>query len=136
MGPGTGVMGEMYVLARSKGVSRDRGLWLRKRIWWTLNDRYRRESDDPSPADVCPWPATAERSNMEAILDMLRDGEVEPGGMVEEGELLRLLGRFDQAIAVLKAVPSDGRSEIRALKLEKLALNGDAQVRLLSQHVW
>ncbi len=31
----------MYVLARSKGISRPRVLWLRKRIWWGLNDRYR-----------------------------------------------------------------------------------------------
>ena len=31
----------VYVLARSKGVSSDRILWLRKRIWWGLRDRYR-----------------------------------------------------------------------------------------------
>jgi hypothetical protein len=53
---------------------------------------------------------------MEAILDMLRDDEVQPWSRIQQGELLRLLGRFDEAVAVLKAVPADGHSEVRAVK--------------------
>lgn len=30
-----------YVLANSGGLSIDRILWLRRRIWWQLNDRFR-----------------------------------------------------------------------------------------------
>ena len=53
-----------------------------------------------------------------------------------QGELLRLLGRFDEAIEVLKAVPADGHSEMREVKIEKLARNGDNQVRTLSAPAW
>jgi len=45
----------VYVLARSKGVSRDRVLWLRNRIWWGLNDRYRSLSDGWPLHDVPSW---------------------------------------------------------------------------------
>jgi hypothetical protein len=77
-----------------------------------------------------------ERSNMEAILDMLRDDGDAPWSMIQQGELLRLLGRFDEAITVLKAVPADGHSEVRAVKIERLAQRGDVQVRELSPPPW
>ena len=126
----------VHVLARSEGVSRDQLLWLRKRIWWSLNDRYRRRVDGSPVPDVPSWLEADERANMQAILDMLREGEVLPGEMIQQGELLRLLGRFDEAVAVLEAVPADGHSEVRAVKIERLARSGDAQVRLLSAPTW
>lgn len=122
----------VYVLSRSKGVGRGRLLWLRNRIWWGLNDRYRSQSDGSPVLEASSWPATAERSNMEVILDILRDGEQQPGSMIQQGELLRLLGRFDEAIALLRAVPADGHSEVRAVKIERLARSGDTQVRELN----
>jgi hypothetical protein len=121
----------VYVLSRSKDVSRERVLWLRNRIWWSLNDRFRDLSDDSPVPGVSRWPAAAERANMEVILAMLQDGEAHPGSMVQQGELLRLLGRFDEAIAILKAVPCDGHSEVRAVRIERLARMGDTQVREL-----
>lgn len=126
----------VYVLARSKGVSHYRLLWLRNRIWWYLNDRYRTQSDGSHLPNVPAWPLAAERANMEVILDILRNGEVSPSSMIQQGELLRLLGRFDQAITVLKAVPADGYSEVRAIKIERLARSGDVQVRLLNKPSW
>ena len=126
----------MYVLARSKGISRARLLWLRKRIWWDLNDRYRSRQDGSPIPDVPTWPRALERSNMEAILAMLREGDGHPTDMIEQGELLRELGRFDEAIAVLKAVPADGHSEVRAVKIERLARSGDSQVRELHPATW
>ena len=126
----------VYVLARSKGVSRDRILWLRNRIWWGLNDRYRSCSDGSPLLDAPKWPEGLERTNMEIILGMLRDGEVQPWSLIQQGELLRLLGRFDEAVAVLKSVPPDGHSEIRAVKIERLARSGDNQVRMLSLATW
>lgn len=126
----------MYVLARSKGISRHRLLWLRKRIWWGLNDRYRSRQDGSPIPDVPTWPQALERSNMEAILAMLREGDGHSTDMIEQGELLRLLGRFDEAIAVLKAVPADGHSEVRAVKIERLARSGDSQVRELHPATW
>lgn len=117
----------LYVLERSEGVARDRLLWLRKRIWWEWNNRYRggRGIAIPRP------PTTEERANMEAILDMLREGEGQPDELVLQGELLRLLGRFDEAIAILKAVtagPYSGRADMIA----RLAQQRDTQVRLLN----
>jgi len=126
----------VYVLGRSKNVSKDRLMWLRKRIWWGLNDRYRTKFDGSPLSDVPTWPKTAERNNMEAILDMLRDGEAQPCDMIQQGELLRLLGRFDEAVDILKAVQADGYSEVRAVKIEKLAKSGDTQVRELSPPTW
>lgn len=126
----------VYVLSRSKSVSRERLLWLRKRVWWDLNDRYRSRFDGSPMSDVPTWPQAAERTNMEVILDMLRDGEMQPMHMILQGELLRLLGRFDEAIAVLKAVPADGHSEVRAVKIERLARIGDTQVHELSPPTW
>jgi hypothetical protein len=126
----------VFVLARSKGVSRDRLLWLRNRIWWGLNDRFRNRVDGSPLRDVPMWPVALERANMEVILDMLRDVEVHPWQRIQQGELLRLLGRFDEAIAVLKAVPADGHSEVRAAKIERLAARGDTQVRELSPPTW
>jgi hypothetical protein len=126
----------VYVLGRSKGITRDQLLWLRRRIWWDLNDRYRNCSDGSAVPNVPTWPVTAERSNMEAILDMLRDGEIEPWSMIQQGELVRLLGRFDDAIALLKAVLPDGYSEVGAVKIERLARRCDAKVRELSARNW
>ncbi|MGX9221045.1 hypothetical protein ACWV27_21990 [Massilia varians] len=73
---------------------------------------------------------------MEVILDMLEDTEVKPWNMIQQGELLRLLGRFDEAVVKLQAVPADGHSEVRAAKIEKLARCGDTSVRMLSAPSW
>lgn len=47
---------------------------------------------------------------------------------MQHDEQLRWLGRFDEAVAILKVVSADGRSEVRAVKIERLAQSGDAQV--------
>ena len=125
-----------YVLARSKGVSRDRILWLRNRIWWGLNDRYRVRSDGSPSSNLPRWPVAVERTNMEVILDMLQDGEPQSWRMIQQVELLRLLGRFDEAVTVLKAVPADGHSEVRAVKIERLARSGNTRVCLLTKPSW
>lgn len=120
-----------YVLANSAGVSAKRLLWLRTRIWWKLNDRHRDREDGTPIPDIPVWPEADERANMEAMLGLLDAGDMNPADRVQKGEILRLLGRFDEAIAVLKAVPADGHSEVRAVKIEKLARQGDLMVRPL-----
>jgi hypothetical protein len=72
---------------------------------------------------------------MKELLDLLEAGRMDPDDQVQKGELLRHLGRFDEAIAVLRAVPPDGHNEVRAVKIERLALEGDRQVRPLSEEV-
>jgi len=122
-----------FVLANAEGVSLSKILWLRRRIWWQLNDRYRERSDGTPYPNVPTLPAHEELANMEALLALLVHADTEERDMVQVGELLRLLGRFDEAIAVLRAVPPDGRSEIRASMIERLARAGDVQVRLLTR---
>ncbi|WP_395402154.1 hypothetical protein ACHMW6_28930 [Pseudoduganella sp. UC29_106] len=124
-----------FVLAHSEGQSRGRVLWLRRHVWWALNDRFRTRVDGTPIPNVPRWPEAEERANMEALLGLLEVGEMKPGDQVQKGELLRLLGRFDEAIAVLKAVPPGGHNEIRAVKIERLAGKGDLEVRPLSEEV-
>jgi hypothetical protein len=124
-----------YVLGKSEGLRRGRLLWLRRRIWWSLNDRYRVRSDGSPYSDMPSMPESQERANMQALLALLEQEEIQPRDMVEKGELLRLLGRFDEAVTVLKAVPPDGHNEVRASKIERLARRRDNQVRQLSEIV-
>lgn len=126
----------VYVLSRSVGVSLDRVLWLRRRIWWRLNDRYRLGQNGMRYPDVPTWPTFAEHSNMEAMLIILQDNEADSASLIHQGELLRLLGRFDQAQALLATVKPDGYSEIRAGKIAALVKAGDTSVRELSPPKW
>ena len=45
----------VYVLSRSEGVETHRLLWLRSRIWWDLNDRYRCRPDGSPVLDTPTW---------------------------------------------------------------------------------
>lgn len=121
----------LFVLANPRDLAAERLLGLRKGVWWRLNDRYRVGSDGKPMPDVPTLPADQEHANIEAILGLLEVEEDRPGAMVFRGELLRHLGRFDEAIRVLRAVPCDGRSEVRASKIERLARAGDRAVRVL-----
>lgn len=123
------------VLSNPEGLRRDKLLWLRRRTWWSLNDRYRFQSTGKPIPNVPTMDEANERANMQMILELLEQGEMGPHDMVEKGELLRLLGRFDDAAAVLKAVPPDGYSEVRASKIERLALASDTNVRPLGDEL-
>lgn len=97
--------------------SRERELHLRVRLWWALNDHHRHDSSSSSAARRVMQRSIA-RPNMLRILELIEDN---PTAQVTRGELLRQLGRFDEAVAVLKAVVPDGRSEVRAVRIERLA---------------
>jgi hypothetical protein len=72
---------------------------------------------------------------MEALLDLLALVNTKSSDLVQKGELLRHLGRFDESIAVLKSIRPDGHIEIRAAKIEQLAREGDTAVRPLGEEV-
>lgn len=96
----------------------DREKHLRQRLWWASNDHLRMVDSD---ASATPQPAVAEeiaRANAERLVELL---EHDSKGQVARGELLRQLGRFDEAVAVLAAVVPDGLSEVKAIKIERLA---------------
>ena len=104
-------------LADKPAQSLERELHLRVRLWWALND-HRRHSNSSSSAPRHTMQRSIARPNMLRILELIED-RLE--ARVTRGELLRQLGRFDEAVAVLKAVVPDGRSEARAMKIEQLA---------------
>ena len=49
------------------------------------------------------------------------------------GELLRQMGRFDEAVAVLKAVIPDGYSEVKAIKIERFALARENRLQMMDR---
>lgn len=118
------------LLAEADGLDRDKLLWLRRRIWWSMNDRFR-DVGDSAVLDAPVAHGLDERANKQALLELLDADVIEAGDMVEKGELLRQLGRFDDAVAVLKAVPANGYDEVRAVRIEALARAGDRVVRAL-----
>lgn len=48
--------------------------------------------------DVPFWSLAVDSNNMEVILDMLQDCKVEPWNMIQQEELLQLLGRVDEVV--------------------------------------
>ncbi|WP_426170521.1 hypothetical protein [Pseudoduganella sp. R-34] len=125
----------VHVLANSVGMRSERLLWLRRRIWWSLNNRYRNGSVEVRVLNAPHWSEVEELANMEALLDLLNARAMTAAEQVQKGEILRLLGRFEEAVAVLKAVPPDGHNEIRAVKIERLAQQRDQQVRALGEEL-
>lgn len=58
--------------------------------------------------------------------------EHDPKVPVVRGELLRQLGRLDEVVTVLRALNPDGYSEVKVVKVDRLASAGIAELRLLS----
>lgn len=82
-----------YFRALEEGIANtpERLQYLRKRIWWVGNDPIRREECDQLPAK--------HRENLLAYLEQLPDGEFDE--KLEKVEVLRELGRFDEAAELL-----------------------------------
>jgi len=78
---------------------------------------------------VASHPVIADATTDANRLRLLELFEHDPKVQVARGELLRQLGRFDEAVAVLKAVKPDGYSEAEAGKIERLALDRIANLR-------
>jgi hypothetical protein len=101
---------------------------LRHRLWWASSNHQRLGADG---APIAPQPvvnAATARANKERLLALLTH---DPKAQVARGELLRQLGRFDEAVAVLKAVKPDGYSEVKAVKIERLALARNAELKVV-----
>lgn len=108
----------------------DREIHLRRRLWWSSNDHLRGQHGCADSA----MPGVAEEvahANVRRLLELF---EHDPDEQVARGELLRQLGRSDEAVAVLKAVKPDGFSEVTAAKIEGLASAGVAGLRMLNAH--
>lgn len=106
----------------------DREVYLRRHLWWEAND-YKRLRADGTPVALHPVVVPAEaRANVLRLLELF---EKDPEQQVERGELLRQLGRFEEAVAVLKAVKPNGYSEVKAVKIQRLAEIRNAELQAL-----
>ena len=76
-----------------------REIYLRRRIWWDSNDHERIRGDGTL---VSNEPLTSEANrhqNMARLLALLEEADDAP---MQRVDLLRMLGRFDEAISLLK----------------------------------
>ena len=106
----------------------DREIYVRRRLWWASNDHHRLRVDG-TPIAAQPVVAQAEaQTNALRLLELFENDLSE---QVARGELLRQLGRFDEAVSVLKAVKPDGYSEVKASKIQRLAQSRHAQLATL-----
>jgi len=112
-----------YVALLEKGVgSPKKERYVRLRLWWAGNDA-RRTSTKEIPI------SSSEASNLTAFAEMCDEGDA--NDLVMKAELMRELGRFDDARALL-ARPVD-RSISQAVEIIKsLVVKGDRYVREMS----
>ncbi|MQA38637.1 hypothetical protein [Rugamonas aquatica] len=101
---------------------------LRQRLWWLSGDHQRLGTDGTS---IAPQPTVASATASENKKRLLELIEHDPKAQVARGELLRQLERFDEAVATLKAVKPDGYSEVKAVKIERLALARNADLQAI-----
>jgi hypothetical protein len=118
----------MDALALLSPDATDREVYLRRRLWWEAND-HKRLSADGTPVALQPVVAPAEaRANVLRLLELF---ENDPEQQVARGELPRQLGRFEEAVAVLKAVKPNGYSEVKAVKIQRFAETRNADLQAL-----
>lgn len=113
-------------LAALPAADGGREVYLRRRLWWASSDYQRMHGDGEMVVSPPIIDAALARANRLRLLELF---EHDPKEQVARGELLRQLGRFDEAVAVLKAVKPDGYAEVKAVKIEWLALAGIAELR-------
>lgn len=94
--------------------------------WWRRNDAFR---DPPVRRDLPPTLAgDAWRSSLDALAALL--DERDERARVTKAEVLRELGRFDEALALLGGATSAGYASVVA-QLRELCERGDSRVQEL-----
>jgi hypothetical protein len=113
----------IFLLVLKEGVgSQERELYLRVRLWWAGNDKRRKGK---SQAKL----SARERENLEALSQLLDEGE--PEGRVMKAEIMREMGRFDEAVSLLSGTIEEevsvAANVIRDLALKKGSLVATVQ---------
>ena len=123
-----GLAAEDWLLALESGLARDvqQERYLRIRIWWAFNDSYRTVPAAEHPAVELPDKI---RTNMERLVAIL--GTTDSNELLMKAELLRELGDFESAKAVLTGIHSSDVAEV-VLQLHSLCDSGDTCVRELA----
>lgn len=110
----------LLVVLRTEWSSQERELYLRTRLWWIGNHGQR------GRRITSPMNDEQARDNMLRLLAIHRAAPVSERGHEAIAELLRQLGRFDEAIAELAVL---GDSGARAAIIRVAAERGDTQVQ-------
>jgi hypothetical protein len=123
--------GEAWAVALKDGAARTReqALELRLQAWWASNDPFR---EDAAGWVAMERRAPAEVANAAALLKLLNP-EVGDEGLLQ-AELLRELGRFAEALAVLAALPDEPEWRRVAARIARLAERGEAAVQRIELH--
>jgi hypothetical protein len=117
----------LELLQDSAKLRPEREVIVRRKVWRTSNDHLRLRSDG---LPCRPVPALTENEATEnrlALLTLHENGSTT--NPTERAELLRQLGRFNEAIQVLKSAAEEERKTPLAIKIKSLAKSGDVVVR-------
>jgi hypothetical protein len=104
----------------------DREMFLRRRIWWATNDHIRHHPDGSRVKQEPIAPESMRQTNM---LRMIEIHERAGNAPAERAELLRNLGRFEDAIRLLTSGAPEIRTSSTAAWTLRWAKAGDADVR-------
>lgn len=109
-------------------LSHSRGLFLRRHLWWLSNDHERVLDDGTRCRREPAMSNTAREENMMALLELLEANDQAP---ILRVELLRMLGRFDEAIALLKHTANPiGRLVGKNLEIQSWILDSDRNLKV------
>lgn len=116
----------LEVLQSSAKLSSEREMEARRNFWRTSNDHVRIKTDgQPCRAEPALTEAEA-NANRLALLQLLEDNA--SSASTEKAELLRQLGRFDEAVQILQSASQKEHSPL-AEKIMQLAKNCDISIR-------
>lgn len=100
-------------------------MFIRRRIWWATNDHLRVRSDGTLGID---HPVTSEAERVANMERMVQIHEAAGNGLPERAELLRQLGRFDDAIHLLTSGVPEIRISANAAWILRWAKSGDSDL--------
>lgn len=112
-------------LADRDSLTPEREVLVRRNLWFHSNDHLRLNRDGKPLRDKPRMSEDETRENMLALLALVELGLDSPA--TAKGELLRELGRFDEAIAALTGI--DGDYKEQADLIVGFARSGDTVVR-------
>ena len=101
---------------------------IRLTAWWQSNDRCRNGFSLAENKNDFPDPEEREK-NMEKLLELL--DRTNPNDQIMAAEILRQLGRFDEALEVLKKLDRDDYGEV-LVQLEDFCDDNETSVQRLT----
>lgn len=113
-----------------------REVFVRRRMWWMANDRYRIGMDGLPHRGAPDVPVADAQENMSILLELQA---ADDGKIIERAELLRQLRRFDAAVELLnnafpENAPFNPHTNQLGIDIRHWAKCEDAGVKLLTRN--